>query len=298
MVLNEETFISEQLRTLYPFCSGISVLTQYDRDYYGSRVAPDSTVRRVLEHPDPEGKLSLVLRRWRNQAPALNHEMIALTSRPERGTRAVAVDPGEIRAFHRPPDYFMIVDGDDFHDVDTLDRVFAYLARERPRAMRMQFLNYLWNWNRRVPRELAPTSSFVFVRPDVRFQQHRIVSWSEFRLSGFRSNVMPQHWDQFAPRYWHRWLPLLERLGVPDLVSRAHGFITCPEEVGVVHHGEFIGGWDRIWAKASKSGHRSMNDPRLADYLEGTPTVFVPTAELPRNIREGEWPAGYFEEGA
>ena len=32
LALNEEVFIANQLNTLYPFCCGISVITQYDRD--------------------------------------------------------------------------------------------------------------------------------------------------------------------------------------------------------------------------------------------------------------------------
>src|SRR3984893_10884795 len=85
LALNEEVFIENQLRTLYPFCSGISVLTQYDRDWYGRRVVPDRTLELVANFPDPEGKIHLVLRRWRDQPAALNCEIGALSSRAAKG---------------------------------------------------------------------------------------------------------------------------------------------------------------------------------------------------------------------
>ena len=44
--------IENQLRTLYPFCSGISVLTQYDRDWYGNTIEPDRTADLVLKFPE------------------------------------------------------------------------------------------------------------------------------------------------------------------------------------------------------------------------------------------------------
>ena len=48
-----------QLDTIYPYCAGISVITQYDRDWYGKFVTPDRTVALVLNYPDPEGKINL-----------------------------------------------------------------------------------------------------------------------------------------------------------------------------------------------------------------------------------------------
>jgi len=35
IALNEEDFIEETIKPIYKYCSGISVVTQYDRDYYG-----------------------------------------------------------------------------------------------------------------------------------------------------------------------------------------------------------------------------------------------------------------------
>src|SRR6266513_4050250 len=84
LALNEEVFIENQLRTLYPFCSGISVLTQYDRDWYGNAVKPDRSAELVLNFPDPEGKIHLVVRRFPDEAAARNAEMLALSASPDR----------------------------------------------------------------------------------------------------------------------------------------------------------------------------------------------------------------------
>src|SRR5258708_15091841 len=84
LALNEEVFIQNHLRTLYPFCSGISVLTQYDRDWYGKPVKPDRTVELVSNFPDPEGKIHLVVRRFPDEAAARNCEMLVLSSNTHR----------------------------------------------------------------------------------------------------------------------------------------------------------------------------------------------------------------------
>ena len=52
LAFNEEVFIRHQLAMLYPFCVGISVLAQYDRDWYGRKSTPDWTLRYVSEFPD------------------------------------------------------------------------------------------------------------------------------------------------------------------------------------------------------------------------------------------------------
>lgn len=287
LALNEEVFIDDQLKTLYPFCSGISVLTQYDRDWYGNRIAPDGTITRVLSHPDPDGKISLVVRRWRDETAARNHELIALSSRADRGVvpHGGAVD--EIRRFHEPPDYFLIVDADEFYDVDTLGQVIEYVAATRPRAMRMHMHNYTRTWNRRIPKNEAPTCSFAFVRPGVLFQKWRIISLTEFALSGFVVNN--QRWQ------WTRKQRILHALGLPRLISSAYHFSVCPAEIGVVHHAQWVGDSNRIRAKLNKSGNQLHNCAQFIEILENSPTIFIPNEDLPRNVREGRWPEHFFD---
>lgn len=272
LALNEEAFIANQLAALYPFCSGISVLTQYDRDWYGKRVTPDATALRVINHADPAGKIHFVMRRFPDQAAALNSEMAALSSNAARGVIGHGSDPAAIRRFHQPPDYFWIVDADEFYDPATVPAMLALLARRRPRGMRVHAHNYLGTWNRRVPMDAVPFCQFGFVRPGVRFTTIRQVSWNESRLS-----------------------KLLGILHVPDFSARLFGFITCPTEVAIFHHGCWLGGYGRLRAKGAKSAHTWADTPDYPQSVMRHPTLFVPTEHLPASIRDGTWPADFFD---
>lgn len=275
LALNEEPFIGLQLRTLYSFCSGISVLTQYDRDWYGNPVAPDRTLQIVADFPDPEGKIHLVLRRFPDEAAARNHEMLAIACH-----RAANVQPhgrklADIRAFHSPPDYFLIVDADEIYDVETLPRILDHLARRRPRGLRVMGHNYVGSWNRRVPASAVSFVHFGFLRPGVLFCNRRWVSWNESRL-------------QKACRM----------LRLPDFSGRIFGFETCPAEVGVFHHGCWLGDSARLLEKKRKSSHQGDLAATLIDNLAAMPSEFISEDRVPKNIREAAWPEGYLERTA
>jgi len=287
LALNEEVFISEQLKFLYPLCSGISLLSQYDRDYYDHRLEPDATVPKVLSHPDPEGKIHVVVRRWRDETVARNQEILSLLARPYRGVAPHAVSMDALREQHARPDYFMIVDADDFFDVDEIGAVLEHLERTRPRVLRMHCRNYIHTWNTYLVPEEAPTGNVVFVRAGLLFERWRIPRLREFAWNGFRYNV-PRPW-------WKRHQRVMAALGICRLVERAYGHAICPPEVGVLHHAQWIGHRSRIDDKLSKTSVQVNNDPRFVKILENKPTVYVPTEELPRNVREGDWPPEFFE---
>ncbi len=272
LALNEELFITETLKVLYPFCSGISVLSQYDRDWYGRTVKPDQTVPRVLSFPDPQGKIHLVIRRWKDEAATRNHEMLALNPRCAMHIMPHGIPKDQIIEFHSRPDYFLIVDADEIYDVDTFGNVVDYLSKRRPRGMRMLGYNYVQTWNRRVLPTTDRFQHFGFIKPGVLFEFLRIVSWNESRLS-----------------------KLLTKLHLPDISAQLYGFIDCPENVGVFHHAWLIGSQQRLGFKVERSGHRSDIMNAWLPRALSTPTVFVPTSELPRNIREGHWPEYFFE---
>jgi len=280
LALNEEPFIEELLKTLYPFCSGISILSQYDRDYHGNQVIPDQTVQKVLDFPDPDGKLHFVMRRWRDQAPALNSELLALSTRPARYVQQAARPLRETQAFHEPPDYFLVVDADEIYDVDTFGNILAYLDQHKPRGMRVLGYNYVRTWNRRVPKETVYFCQFGFVRPGVLFKHRRYVGWNESRLS-----------------------KLLHILRLPDFSARLFGFMYCPEEVGVFHHGSWLGSEERLKSKLTKNTYPVTKGPpgywtpeTYIQRIDAIKTVFVPRGQLPRNIREGNWPQHFFED--
>lgn len=270
LALNEEVFIANQLNTLYPFCCGISVITQYDRDWYGKPVVPDRTAELVMNHPDPEGKIHLVVRRSPDEAAARNAEMLAVAARPDRGIMSHGSPIERIRAFYRPPDYFLIVDADEFYDPATLPAMLEYLARKRPNGMRVNGVMYLGSWNNRIPRGTVPFCHFGFLRPGILFEMRRTVSWNESRLG-----------------------KLLRILHLPDVSARLWGFIECPTEVGVFHHGCWLGSRARLMQKASRSSHPEINHPGYAGDVMKYPAEIIANAQLPSSIRDAAWPASY-----
>lgn len=273
LALNEEPFICELLRSLYPFCSGISIISQYDRDYYRKPVKPDQTIPLALNFHDPEGKIHLVCRRYRDETTARNHEMQAICAQPQRGILTHGVPMKEIEKYHEQPDYFLIVDADEIYDVDTLAGIIDHLAEKRPRGMRVTGHQYLWTWNQRIPTKAVHHHHFGFVRAGMLFEMRRTFSFNEHRLQKF-----------------------LRMVHLPDFSAALYGFIDCPIEVGVFHHGSYLGGAKRVVDKFAKHSHPEANCPEYIASIGALPYDLIPTMKLPRNIREGDWPAKFFDE--
>ena len=179
----------------------------------------------------------------------------------------------EIEAFHRRPDYFLIVDADEIYDVETLATIIDYLAAKTPRGMRVTGYQYLWTWNQRIPTSAIHHHHFGFIRAGTMFEMRRTVSFNESRLR-----------------------KLLQILRLPDFSAAMYGFIECPMEVGVFHHGCYLGGAQRMAAKFAKHSHPEANTPEYMGSIGALPYDSIPTAKLPRNIREGGWPANFFDE--
>jgi hypothetical protein len=274
IALNEEDFIEENLKVLYPNCSGISVITQYDRDYYGRIITPDDTAQKVLSFPDPERKIHLVVRRYNDETASRNQEMKALLFDASKGIQSHGVPINEIREFHQPPDYFFIVDADEIYDAATLPAIIDYLSVKKPRGMRVSSFEYAWNWNRRMPLEVYVHHPFGFIKAGILFTQRRLISWNEYRL---------RHVLQKC------------RLN-PNLAVPFFGFIECPVEVGVFHHACFIRrNKEQMIEKMKKHSHLENHDPeRLEDILRQQ-YQFIPTNNLPLNIQHGKWPVEFFE---
>ena len=155
LALNEEIFIKAQLNTIYPFCSAISIITQYDRDWYGKKIEPDNTAKIVLNYPDPEGKINLVARRLPDEAAARNMEMLSFNKKSFKNIQSHGRSLKDISNFHSEPDYFWIIDADEIYDVDTIPSIIDYLYKKKPRGMRVTGYNYLRTWNRKVPRTIV-----------------------------------------------------------------------------------------------------------------------------------------------
>jgi hypothetical protein len=269
--LNEENFIIPQLDTIYEFCDRISIISQYDRDWYGKKVTPDNTASLILNYPDPEGKIHFCVRRVRDETSAVNMEMLSFNKKSYKGIIPHGSPFEEIAAFHNPPDYFWYVDADEIYDVETLPAILNYLALKRPRAMRVCGYNYLRTWNNRVPREHVDFTHFGFIKAGILLEQHRNITWNESRLS-----------------------KLLKLFKLPDFSASLFGFITCPIDIGVFHHGCWLGNNSRIAEKFSKSSHIQSHNVEPGT-IDSIPSVYISTKDLPINIREAKWPENYID---
>ena len=272
LALNEEAFIKTQLDTIYPFCDAISIITQYDRDWYGKAVIPDSTVPIILNYPDPEGKIQLSIRRLPDEAAARNMEMLAFNDKSYKKIQSHGRSPEDIKNFHSAPDYFWIIDADEIYDVSTIPAIIGYLKKMKPTGMRVTGYNYLRTWNNRVPRSVADFTHFGFIKPGILFEQRRVINWNESRLS-----------------------KLFKLLRLPDHSAKLFGFINCPESIGVFHHGCWLGNDERIKSKFGKSSHVESQEwhPGIIDAIKSIP---VATNELPLNIQTAQWPSIFFDE--
>lgn len=269
LALNEDVFIKTQLDTIYPYCKAISIITQYDRDWYGTKVNPDNTVQQVLSYPDEAGKINLCVRRLPDEAAARNMEMLSCNKKSYRHTLSHGRSMEEIAAFHNPPDYFWVIDADEIYDTATIPDILQYLSSKTPRGMRITGYNYLRDWNHRVPREVVDFTHFGFIKPGILFEQRRVISWNQSRLS-----------------------KLFKTLHLPDWSDKIYGFINCPESIGVFHHGCWLGDNTRIAEKFSKSSHRESKD-RESDAVDKISSQYIPFNQLPVNIRQTVWPDNY-----
>ena len=276
IALNEEDFIRETIRPLYDHCCGISVVTQYDRNYYGDAVNPDRTAELVLNYPDPEGKIHLVVRRHVDETWSRNEEMLALTAAPAARLIPHAVSREELARRYAAPDYFLIVDADEIYDRATVPAIWEYLGRRRPRGMRVSAYEYGHTWNRRVPPEVYLHHHFGFVRAGVLFQCRRQVTFNEFRLKKLLGIArLPDRW-----------------------AARFYGFIDCPLEIGMFHHAAYVRrGRAKLLEKVNNHSHREEHitvervDGALRQRYDS-----IATSDLPENVRTGEWPPEFFDE--
>lgn len=272
LALNEEIFIEEFISALYPFVKGISVITQYDRDYYGNKLIPDSTVKKVIDYPDPDGKIHLIVRRFMDETSARNHEILSLLTKPYKGIIPHGVALTKIKEFYEVPDYFLIADADEIYDPETFPRILDYLANENPRGMRVTGYNYYFTWNQRVPKSYEHFVHFGFIKPTIRFNIRRWITFNETRLR-----------------------KQLNRFKIRDFSAKLFGFIECPENIGVFHHGAYLGDEKRHRVKLEKHSHKFEFDiEKYLSDLKKVPLIKVANKDLPKIIVNGSWPKNFF----
>lgn len=274
IALNEEDFILETIKPLYSVCSGISVITQYDRDYYGKSIEPDSTVDKVLRYPDPTGKIHLVVRKYNDETASRNHEMKSILVDASKGIMSHGVLRDKIETFHLPPDYFLICDADEIYDIESVEAIFAYLEVKKPRGMRVSAYEYIGNWNRRIQKEKYVHHQFGFIKAGLFFEQRRVINWNESRIN--------RAFEWIAPKR--------------NIGTKLFGFIDCPIEIGMFHHGGYVRrSKEKLREKMLKHSHLEAHKPEFLENVLAQELEYVDFSKLPINIQKGTWPTTFFE---
>ncbi len=228
-----------------------------------------------MDFPDPEGKIHVVIRKYNDETASRNHEMLSIMSDGSKGIHPHATSFKNVKKFFEPPDYFLIADPDEIYDVETFPVITEYVAKKNPKAMRVSAYEYGVNWNRRVPEDVYMHHVFGFVKAGVIFEERRVITWNEHRL---------------------RKLLLFLKLNL-SFANNILGYINCPKEVGIFHHGAYLRRTkEKMIEKMNKHSHPANHDPEYLERILNQKYDYIPTASLPANIRNGKWPSEFWSD--
>jgi glycosyltransferase involved in cell wall biosynthesis len=297
VALNESEFIQPCIKALYPFVDRIKIQTNYDRSWSGELITPDQTVEKILEFPDPAGKIALHITRIPDEAIARNWIMRSDSYRIDHPHQSTTSTEESIKNFCEGSNYFWIVDADEVYDPKTIPNILDYLKNRRPQILRIRGINYFKSWNY----EISPSDNFYqagLIQSKVLFRENRNLGLS----AGWELIKRIIH-----NKYWN----------VNRSFSKSNdawrGIINLSEEIGIFHHAAYVGSDSRILKKISCSVH---HDPRMNQWYENVwkkwtpemknlhplnPEVFpgvryVPTHQLPSSITNQQWPEEYLEQ--
>lgn len=282
--LNETSFFTAALSSVYEAISGATVITSYDRDRYGNHVEPEGLVELILSRAiDPERKVNLIVTNEGSEPQARNRAMAY--ARHLSPTVTLDGEPPGLQ----PPDLFWHIDSDEVYDPADIAGLLAWIDAHPAKAYRMELLTYFRTWNWRIDEQGSFTA---LTRPDFCFGDIR----------NPYPNIWTRAWAKAAQLGW-----------VPDSYAwHRTGAVMVPPEVAVCHHGSYVGSRQRVADKVARSSHISEMSagwmdrvwdrwtPELRDFHPTVPTRFpaavhVATAELPPAIRDGVWPDGWIE---
>jgi hypothetical protein len=282
--LDDVALFRASVASIYDHVDRITVITTHDRDWKGQPREPSALVSTILGRDlDPLRKIDLVVSSETSEARSRNRAMdyAAPRSASLRVKREHDGDPS-----YQVPDYFLIIDADEIYEGDDFERIVGYVARHRRPIYRVPCVRYFKRWNYRVE---GYEWAISFVRSDQRLPYLRT-----------RRAALPRRLVARIP-------------GVPRTFrERLRGFVDIPPEIGVFHHGSYVGPRARIEAKLVGWGHaadvtprwmETVYDPWTTDARDFNPVfrglfpsaVEVDVASLPIEIASQPWPAEYLE---
>ncbi len=283
-VLDELPLFEASIASIYPHVDRITVITTYDQDWMGQHRDPSEIVPAILERGlDPDRKIDLLVATETNEARARNRAMdFAAPRRASISVRRQHADDEPLD----PPDYFLIIDSDEIYEADAIERIKRHVATDRRPYYRIPCVRYFRSWNYRID---GHEWAISLVRADKRlpFLRRRYVS---------------------LPRRAAARLPLVPQA----LRERLLGYVDVSPEVGVFHHGSYVGPRQRIAAKLASFGHASevvpdwletVWDPWTPESRNFNPThpwlfpsaARVASSELPREINARAWSSDYLD---
>jgi len=283
-VLDDVPLFAASVASIYPYVSGITVITTHDRDWMGQEREPSALVATMLSRElDPDRKIDLIVANETNEARTRNRAMDFAA--PRRSSIRVRRQSDHDRDLV-PPDYFLIIDADEIYEGAAFERLVAFVARDRRPLYRVACVRYFKRWNYRID---GLEWTIAFVRADQRLRHLRL-----------RRRSLPRRAAARVP-------------GLPSSIAgRLRGFVDIPPDVGLFHHGSYVGPRTRIEDKLRSFGHHDQIAPRwLSDVYDAwtpescdfnpmRPELFpraehVDVSALPPEIGQRDWPVDYVD---
>lgn len=295
IALNEAEFIQPCIKAIYPFVDEIRIQTNYDCMFSGKKLNPDSTLNKIMELPDLEKKISIFFHRMPDEAIARNWLMRTDGYNINHPHKSTTSSRERIEKLCKSSDYFWIIDADEIYDPKTIPAILEYLNYNKPNILKVKGINYFKSWNY----QIFPPENFYqagFMRTKKLFRENR--------------NICYPNWYALIRRllfnkYWN----LGNKLKADSNIC---GISLLPEDIGVFHHGSYVGNDERIYKKLTSSGHYSESyltwyekvwkkwTPESKNlhplYPQNYPGVrYIPTDELPTSISKETWPNDYIQ---
>jgi hypothetical protein len=284
VALDELPLFRASLASIYDHVDRITVVTTHDCDWRGERRDPSAITADILgRDQDPERKVDLIVTSESNEARARNRAMDYAA--PRASSLGVRRQHDRDEAYVAP-DYFLIVDADEIYTADDLERLKGYVAAGRHPLYRVACRRYFKRWNYQVD---GHEWAISFVRADRRLPYLRL-----------HKVGLPRRALARVPR-------------IPAAAKGALlGYHDIPAEIGVFHHGSYVGPRDRIAAKLESFGHRDevsahwMDDVydawtvKSRNFNPAYPEMFASATEirrelLPDEIAARDWPPEYLD---
>jgi hypothetical protein len=267
LVFKEQAFVEATIRAIYPVVDSICCATRQDRNFFGEPVTPDSTVQRVLNIPDPDNKIRLVMARSLDHLPG--------EDTPARlRNAAIRLDP--------QADYRLILDSDEIWPRALLEQAWARVQHEQHAAYRVSSYCFFGKWNYRVVERPPGYRPLCFLRAGFDFEKDRQVDWwGPARFKEYVRTFRKPRTTYFPPEW-----KIYHGSGVGD-DARILTKITNWDHRTAVDSEWFEKVW-KNFGPDSKNFHYFGNDRGLYESVEA-----VATADLPDEIRQREWPEGW-----